>query len=247
MSTTMQNQLNQNHYMGKSITCSPESPSYIAIVEALYVMTYECSKKLSCPRGFHLRIRLTPKMTMRTFSARIGTFYKRKSNYIPLRIATTELDPEDGGQHQHIALILDGKLDRKASLQYFMAELKSKGFLYDYIIIPPRSDAFGQDLTCATQRDHYFKWLGYICKTHTKPSTGQVWSCCRTISSAVKEWKKTGRPSLTKSDQGNNDYQLPCASARGDVSGVQTLGRASYSHSLKTPGSESRGSLDEFL
>lgn len=196
----MREQYDQDHFMGKKINCKKDSPCLAAILEALYILTYECSRTVQSPRGFHVRFRLSPHVKISTVSARIATFYKRKSKYIPIRVLSTELDPREDSRHHHMAIVLNGKYDRISSLQHIMAELQSGGFINDYKVIAPTIDRFGQDLMSESGRDGYFGWLSYIAKTATKNLESQTWSSCRTVTERLKNWRANGRPNLASRD-----------------------------------------------
>jgi hypothetical protein len=146
-------------------------------------------------------------MDSRKFSARLSTFFKRKSGYIPLRLTVVECDEDKDGLHHHIAIILNDRLDRRSSLERFMARLFAGGFLANYEVICPKIDAYGHHLRTLEEKDSYFKWMTYLSKVATKAGTGQVWSPCRIVSRAVKEWRLAGMPDLRKQlfDQQSKD------------------------------------------
>lgn len=184
--------------MGVSVKCDADYPSLIKIIEALYVMVYGCTKAYTRQRGYHVRLRFTEKMDSRKFSARLSTFFKRKSDYVPLRITVVEYDEDKDGLHHHMAIILDDRLDRRSSLERFMARLFAGGFLENYEVVCPDIDAYGHHLRTIEEKDSYFKWMTYLAKTATKADTGQVWSPCRVVSRVLKEWKLSGKPDLRK-------------------------------------------------
>lgn len=184
--------------MGVSVKCNTGFPSLIKIIEALYVMVYGCTKAYTRQRGYHVRLRFTEKMDSRKFSARLATFYKRKSDYIPLRLTVVECDEDEEGLHHHFAIILNDRLDRRSSLQRFMAQLLAGGFLADYKVVCPDIDAYGHHLRTLEEKDSYFEWMTYLAKVTTKAENGQVWSPCRAVSRALKEWKLSDRPDLRK-------------------------------------------------
>ncbi|KAA0984816.1 hypothetical protein [Pseudomonas sp. ANT_J28] len=188
----------QDSFMGVPIKCDPAYPSLIKIIEALYVMVYGGVKVYPRPRGYHVRLRFTKRMTSRTFSARLSTFFQRKSGYVPLRLTVVECDEDDEGLHHHFAIILNDRLDRRSSLQHFMAQLLVGGFLANYQVICPHNDAFGHHLRTTEEKDSYFEWMTYLAKVATKADTGQVWSPCRVVSRALKEWRLAGKPDLRK-------------------------------------------------
>lgn len=183
--------------MGKTIKCGRSIPSKSNILEALYVMTYQSSKCLRLPLGFHVRVRFTKNMNMKKFSARLTTHYKRKWGYKPLRVSVKEDDPRDNGVHYHIAIILDGKINTKKSLQYFLALLQQSGFLNDYKVIPPYSNSNGLKLHNEILMDQYFEWMSYLAKENTKVKSEQAVSYCKAVQADMKNWKRDGRPSLS--------------------------------------------------
>lgn len=193
--------------MGVSVKCDFDYPSLINIIEALYVMVYGCAKVYTRPRGYHVRLRFTEKMDSRKFSARLSTFFKRKSDYIPLRLTVVECDEDGEGLHHHFAIILNDRLDRRSSLQHFMAQLLARGFLADYSVVCPDIDAYGHHLRTLEEKDSYFEWMTYLAKVATKAELGQVWSPCRAVSRTLKEWKLAGKPDLRKQlfDQPSKD------------------------------------------
>ncbi|MGY2260839.1 hypothetical protein [Pseudomonas sp. SDO55104_S430] len=186
----------QDRFMGVPIKCDSSYPSLRKILEALYVLVYETTKMFSRPRGYHVRVRFTEKMTSRTFSARLATFYKRKSGYIPFRLTVEEYDGEGDGLHHHFCLILDDRQDRRASIERLMSDLFSGGFLENYKVICPDRDAYGHHIRTLEDKDSYFTWMTYLAKVATKADIGQVWSSCRATSRSLKEWKLAGKPDL---------------------------------------------------
>jgi hypothetical protein len=196
-----------NRFMGVSVKCDLAYPSLIKIIEALYVMVYGCTKAYTRQRGYHVRLRFTEKMDSRKFSARLSTFFKRKSDYIPLRLTVVEFDEDEEGLHYHFAIILNDRLDRRSSLQRFMAQLFAGGFLANYEVVCPHIDAYGHHLRTLEEKDSYFEWMTYLAKVSTKAENGQVWSPCRAVSRALKEWKLAGKPDLRKQlfDQPSKD------------------------------------------
>lgn len=188
----------QNSFMGVSVKCATDYPSFINIIEALYVMVYGCAKVYARQRGYHVRLRFTGEMDSRKFSARLSTFFKRKSNYIPLRLTVVECDEDGEGSHHHFAIILNDRLDRRSSLNRFMAKLMDGGFLADYKVIGPDSDPYGHHLRTLEEKDSYFEWMSYLAKVATKADAGQVLSQCRVVSRVLKEWRLAGKPDLRK-------------------------------------------------
>ncbi|SEF00767.1 hypothetical protein SAMN04490194_6058 [Pseudomonas migulae] len=161
-------------------------------------MVYGCTKVYTRQRGYHVRLRFTEKMDSRKFSARLSTFFKRKSDYVPLRLTVVECDEDEDGLHHHFAIMLNDRLDRRPCLEHFMARLFAGGFLANYEVVCPNIDAYGHHLRTLEEKDSYFEWMTYLAKVATKAENGQVWSPCRAVSRALKEWKLAGRPDLRK-------------------------------------------------
>ena len=205
----------QNSFMGVSVKCDTDYPSITKIIEALYVMVYGCTKVYSRQRGYHVRLRFTEKMDSRKFSARLATFFKRKSGYVPLRLTVVELDEDEKSLHYHYAVVLNDRLDKRSSLQRFMAQLLAGGFLANYEVVCPDIDAYGHHLRTIEEKDSYFKWMTYLAKTATKADNGQVWSPCHAVRRALREWKLAGRPDLRKQLL---DYQQTNETGTVDIS-----------------------------
>jgi hypothetical protein len=140
-------------------------------------------------------------MKLNAFTARLTTYYVRKSGYRPLRVVVKENDPLDGGIHYHLALILDGKFDRKSSLQFFLSQLQQAGFLHDYKVVPPKCDNYGQHIRDCDDMDQYLRWVSYIAKTSTKVEKVQALSSCKVVQSDLKDWVGSGKPNLRQSHQ----------------------------------------------
>ncbi|HEX8541081.1 MAG TPA: hypothetical protein VF671_05190 [Pseudomonas sp.] len=141
----------QNRFMEVPVKCNSEYPSLTKIIEALYVMVYGCTNAYARQRGYHVRLRFTETMDSRKFSARLTTFFKRKSGYTPLRLTVVECDED--GLHYHFAIILNDRLDRRSSLERFMAQLFTGGFLVNYKVVCPDIDAFGHHLRTLEEKD----------------------------------------------------------------------------------------------
>lgn len=194
MTSTSRQRYIQDHYMNAPIKCNAAYPVFENILQPLYVLVYGVSHTLRHPKGYHVRTRFSDKMTSSEYSAHINNFYKKKSNYTPLRVTVTEND--ETGMHHHHAFVLNGNKDKKSSLQHIHAELKKKGKLADYSIIAPEHDPYGHDLKCIEDLDSYFKWMTYLAKVKSKPNRHQLWSGSRQITNMLKEWRKSGKPNL---------------------------------------------------
>ncbi len=194
----MTNMYNQDHFMGKKVKCDIALTSRLNILEALYVMTYRSTQYFKCPLGFHIRVRFTENMDMRSFSARFTTHYRRNFGYNPLRVSVKEDDPNDDGVHYHIALVIEGKVNKKKSIQHFLAELKAGDFLKDYKVIPPRTNQHGQNLNCKSEQDEYFEWMSYLAKTKTKIVQTQSISCCKKTQGDIADWNSNGKKDLSE-------------------------------------------------
>jgi hypothetical protein len=187
--------------MGASIKGNARYPTVENILQALYVMIYGVVQTLHYPRGYHVRTRFSDKMTSSEYSAHINNYYKKKSNYTPLRVTVTEND--ETGVHHHHAFVLNDKKDRKSSLQHIHAKLKKEGKLVDYSVIAPDHDPYGHDLKRVEDLDSYFKWMTYLAKSISKPNRHQLWSGSRQITTTLKEWRKQGKPNLRTLQQQN--------------------------------------------
>lgn len=186
----------QDSYMGVPIKCNASYPVVTRILEALYVMVYEGSTLYSRVRGFHVRFRFTDKMNCRTFSARLSTYYRRKSAYTPMRVTVAEYDDGEKSIHYHMAILLDDRKDTKASLQHFMARLFSSGFIKDYKVISPTRDVRGFKLDALSDLDGFFEWMTYLAKTSTKVHGVQSWAPCRALSGLIRLWVDNQKPNL---------------------------------------------------
>ncbi|RZI23126.1 hypothetical protein [Pseudomonas orientalis] len=202
----MLNKYNQDHFMGKKVKCNMVLSSRLNILEALYVMTYRSAQCFRCPLGFHIRVRFTERMDMRSFSARLTTHYQRNFDYNPLRVTVKEDDPDDDGVHYHIAIVIDGKINKKKSIQHFLAELKTGNFLHDYKVIPPTSNQHGQNLNSRNERDEYLEWMSYLAKTKTKKSQAQSISCCKKTQRDIADWKRKGKQDLSETQPINHQH-----------------------------------------
>jgi hypothetical protein len=186
----------EDNFKGTGINCNHRRPTNRKILALLYVMIYESSNILSRPFGYHVRVRFTSKMNAQSFSARFTGYYKRKSNYNPLRVCTAETDPDQNGFHYHYAIILDHRHDTIGSLRYLMGELKKAGFVYDYHIKGHVDAPWGLPLNTPDNLAKYMYWLSYIAKTKTKPQGRQTYSASHTINTATQNWIKAGKPTL---------------------------------------------------
>lgn len=133
-------------------------------------------------------------MDSREFSARLTIFSKRKSGYTALRLTVVECDED--GQSYHFAIILNDRLDRRSTLERFMAQLFTGGVLVSYKVVCPDIDAFGHHLRTLEEKDSYFEWMTYLVKVVTKADTGQVWSSYRALANTLKGWRLAGMPDL---------------------------------------------------
>lgn len=186
----------QDRYMGVPIKCNASYPVVTRILEALYVMVYKGSTLYSRVRGFHVRFRFTDRMDCRTFSARLSTYYRRKSAYTPMRITVAEYDDGEKSLHYHMAILLDDRKDTKASLQHFMARLFDSGFVKDYKVISPARDTKGYRLGGLSDLDGFFEWMTYLAKTATKVNGVQSWAPCRALSVLIRHWVDNKQPDL---------------------------------------------------
>ncbi len=194
MTTISKQWYTQDNYMGAPIKCSAGYPTFENIIQALYILVYGAKDTLQHPRGYHVRTRLTHKMTCAEYSANFNNYYRKKSKYIPLKITVIETD--ETGVHHHHAVILNDKKDRKSSLHYIHAKLKQEGKLADYSIIGPDHDPYGHHLENLEDLDSFFKWMTYLAKVKSKPDRHQLWSGSRKVTSMLKQWLRSGKPDL---------------------------------------------------
>lgn len=199
MTTSPKQRYIQDNYMGVPIKCNAGYPSFENIIQALYVLVYGATETLRHPRGYHVRTRFTDKMSPAEYSANINNYYRKKSNYLPLRVTVIEND--ETGVHHHHAVILNDKKDKKASLQHIHAKLKHEGKLADYSVIGPDHDAYGHHLQSLEDLDSFFKWMTYLAKIKSKPNRHQLWSGSRKVTSLLKQWRKNGKPNLRLAKQ----------------------------------------------
>jgi hypothetical protein len=196
----------------------------VNIIEPLYVMIYKSSKRLKRPLGFHVRVRFTAKMDMRSFGARLAGHYNRKYGYLPLRVSAREDDPQDG-VHYHMAVIMDGKVSTKRGLARLLHQLQEKGFLNDYKVITPNDSCFGLPLTNERDMDKFFDWLSYIGKNETKSEGVPAVSTCKAVRSDLKEWVANGKPRLTESTSPQLKFSRSSPVTRREVNDQDPLGQ----------------------
>ncbi|WP_342653409.1 hypothetical protein [Pseudomonas sp. F3-2] len=225
----MKGSYNQDRFMGVKINCSESTPSRVNIIEPLYVMIYKSSKRLKRPLGFHVRVRFTAKMDMRSFGARLAGHYSRKYGYLPLRVSAREDDPQDG-VHYHMAVIIDGKVSTKRGLARLLHQLQEKGFLNDYKVITPNDSCFGLALTYERDMDKFFDWLSYIGKNETKSEGVPAVSTCKAVRSDLKEWVANGKPMLTESTSPQSACSLVSSVALRTAINQDPLGEGGVGH-----------------
>jgi hypothetical protein len=192
--------------MGAQIKCNTEYPTLENILQALYVLVYGVAQNLRHSRGYHVRTRFSDQMTSSQYSARINNYYKDKSNYNPPRVTVIEND--ETGVHHHHAFVLNGKKDKKYSLQHIHAQLKKEGKLIDYSVIAPDHSPYGHKLECTDDLDGYFKWMTYLAKSRSKPDRRQLWSGSRPVTTTLKEWRAKGKPNLRMPNQRHSNTLL---------------------------------------
>jgi len=181
-------------FLGKEIKCDSKYPCIEKQLEELYVLSNLSDTIFKCPLGFHVRIRLTAKTSMAKFSAMLTKHYK-KYGYVPLRYAVKELD--ETGVHYHIAIVIEGKKNKRSSLSSFLGKLQRAKYLHDYRVIAPDGLPFGQPLKEQEHKDEYFKWMSYLAKTRSKEKGKQSSSPCKQLVSLIKAWRSQGKPDLS--------------------------------------------------
>ncbi|WP_313553914.1 hypothetical protein [Stutzerimonas nitrititolerans] len=185
-------------FMGKEIKCDSKYPCVEKQLEELYVLSNLSDTIFKCPLGFHIRIRLTDKTSMAKFSAMLSKYY-RKYGYVPLRYAVKEVDQT--GVHYHIAIVIEGRKNKRSSLSNFLGKLQKSGHLHDYKVIAPDGIPFGQPLRGQEHKDEYFKWMSYLAKTRSKEIGKQSSSPCKRLVSLIKSWRSQGKPDLSSNER----------------------------------------------
>jgi hypothetical protein len=187
-----------NTFKGKRINCGDKRPSNEKQIEELYVLSNSSDTVFRQPLGFHLRVRLDENTTMALFSALL-TKHFRKYGYVPLRYTVKEKD--ETGFHYHIAIIIEGKKNKKSVISNLLAKLKRAGRLHDYDLISPKAHPFGHPLQRQEDKDDFFAWVSYLAKTRTKVEGVQSSSPSKTLAALIKDWKRKGKPDLCRSEE----------------------------------------------
>ncbi len=184
--------------MGKKIKCDSKYPCVEKQLEELYVLSNLSDTIFKCPLGFHIRIRLSEKTSMAKFSAMLAKHYA-KYGYVPLRYTVREID--ETGVHYHIAIVIEGKKNKRSSLSSFLGKLQKSGHLHDYKVMAPDGIPFGQSLRAQENKDEYFKWMSYLAKTRSKETGKQSSSPCKRLVSLIKSWRCQGKPDLSSNER----------------------------------------------
>ena len=87
-------------------------------------------------------------------------------------------------------------MDRRSSIEHFIALLFIGGVLVNYKVVCPDIDAFGHHLWTLEEKYRYFEWMTYLAKVVTKADTGQVWTFYRALANTLKGWRLAGMPDL---------------------------------------------------
>jgi hypothetical protein len=185
-------------FMGKPINCNANRPCVLKQVEEIYVLCNLSDIVFKSPLGFHLRFRLSDGTSVAKFSAMLTKHFK-KYGYVPLRYTVKEMD--ETGAHYHVAIVIEGKKNKKSSLSHLMAKLQKAGYLNDYQVISPDGYPFGMPLQEQKYKDAYFKWMSYLAKTKTKAIGKQSCSPSKQLASLIKSWRYQGMPDLSKPEQ----------------------------------------------
>lgn len=184
---------NLQRFMGTEINCNSNRPCTLRYIEDLYVLSNLSDTVFKKPLGFHLRIRLNEDVSMAKFSAMLSKHY-RKSGYNPLRYTVKETD--DTGVHYHIAIVIDGRKNKKSSISHILAKLQQAGYLHDYKVIAHNAHPFGHPLEHQIDKDSFFRWMSYLAKTKTKATGKQNSSPSKKLASLIKDWRAQGKPDL---------------------------------------------------
>lgn len=175
-------------YRGYSINCGPTKPCYSAILKNLLQIIDFSREKYARPVGFHIRYRLRDSVDGRVVTGKLKKYFSNSSRYRkpsntfnPYWLKVSELDPDQDGWHEHIALVIDRKKAKKGSIHVFFADLMKKGYLENYIIIDNENPAYKEGVCLKSEKGiaHYFRWISYIAKTRTKEFTPQTHSYSR--------------------------------------------------------------------
>lgn len=170
------------------IKCEADYPCYLAILSKLLEVIHVSKDKYTRPLGFHVRYRLNDSTDGRVVTDKLNKYYsntksrrKKPNTFKPYWIKVSELDPDQDGSHQHMALVIDGKKAKKLSLQYFFSDLMDKGYLDNYLIIPADEQAYisGVNLDDEKGVAYFFHWLSYISKVNSKEFISQTYSTAR--------------------------------------------------------------------
>ena len=185
-------------YKGKKINCSETRPSKEKQIEELYVLSYLSDTVFKQPLGFHLRVRLSNNTSMALFSALLTKHFS-KQGYLPLRYTVKEKDKT--GFHYHIAIVIEGKKNKKTIISNLLAKLKRAGKLNDYDLISPTAFPFGHPLQRQEDKDAFLEWVSYLAKTRTKIDGVQSSSPSKDLATLIKKWKREGKPDLSEADE----------------------------------------------
>ncbi len=184
-------------FKGKKINCSETRPSKEKQIEELYVLSNVSDTVFKQPLGFHLRVRLSDNTSMALFSALLTKHFS-KQGYLPLRYTVKEKDKT--GFHYHIAIVIEGKKNKKTVISNLLAKLKRAGKLNDYDLISPTAYPFGHPLQRQEDKDAFFEWVSYLAKTRTKIEGVQSSSPSKELATLIRKWKSEGKPDLSKTD-----------------------------------------------
>jgi hypothetical protein len=175
-------------YMEYPIKCEVNYPCYLGILSKLMKVIQVGKLKYTRPIGFHIRYRLKDSVDGRVVTDRLSKYlstpgpHRKKSNtFKPYWLKVSELDPDQDGLHHHMALIIDGKKAKKASLHCFFANLKKNGYLDNYFIVEPHDEMYTAGV-CLKQESgvaYFFNWLSYIAKVSSKDFIHQTYSSSR--------------------------------------------------------------------
>lgn len=217
-------------FKGKKINCSETRPSKEKQIEELYVLSNVSDTVFKQPLGFHLRVRLSDNTPMALFSALLTKHFS-KQGYLPLRYTVKEKDKT--GFHYHIAIVIEGKKNKKTIISNLLAKLKRAGKLNDYDLISPTAYPFGHPLQRQEDKDAFFEWVSYLAKTRTKIEGVQSSSPSKELATLIRKWKSEGKPDLSKTDEAGT-YNIS-AFFQGDCV-VDLAGKQSNFYKNKTMG-----------
>lgn len=178
----------EDTYKGYPIKCETNYPCYAAILSKLFEVIQVSKNKYTRPIGFHVRYRLNDSTDGRIVTDKINKYFKntkagrkKPNTFKPYWIKVSELDPDQDGSHQHMAIVIDGKKATKLSLHCFFSDLMKRGYLDNYLVIPAKEKTYASGVNLEDEKgvSYFFHWLSYIAKVNSKEFISQTYSSAR--------------------------------------------------------------------